>query len=54
MSEERSTYDRAASQIAAYVQPLWIGEFALPFELRDENGRLLKLTDDHLSVVNLL
>ena len=54
MSEKSSTYDLAANQIADYVQPLWIGSFALPFELRDENGRLLKLTDDHLSGSNLL
>jgi len=54
MSQKCSTYDLAANQIAAYVQPLVTGAFALPFELRDENGRLLKLTDDHLSGSNLL
>jgi predicted 2-oxoglutarate/Fe(II)-dependent dioxygenase YbiX/peroxiredoxin len=54
MSEKHSTYDLAAKQIAAYVQPLWPGALALPFESKDENGRTLKLTDDHLSGSNLL
>lgn len=54
MSEKHSTYDLAAKHLAAYVQPLWPGALALPFELRDEDGRFLKLTDDHLSGANLL
>ncbi len=45
----RSTYDIAASQIAAYVQPLTQGDLAMPFMLKDENGRALGLAEDHLS-----
>ncbi len=49
MQQPTATYDKAAEQIAAYVQPLWPGNLALPFELHDEQGRKLALTDDHLS-----
>lgn len=49
MSDNRSTYDIAAAHIAEYVQPLWPGSLAMPFDIRDEDGRPLKLSDDHLS-----
>ena len=44
-----STYETAAEQIGTYVQALWPGSLALPFEIRDEDGRRLSLADDHLS-----
>ena len=49
-----STYTLAAEQIGAYVQPLWPGALAMPFEIRDEDGRRLSLVDDHLSGKSLL
>lgn len=49
MPDYRPTYELAANQIAAYVQPLWPGALAMTFEARDEDGRLLNLDDDHLS-----
>lgn len=49
MFDNRPTYDIAASHIAAYVQPLWHGALANPFEIRDEFGRMLNLHEDHLS-----
>jgi peroxiredoxin len=49
MPDNRPTYDIAAAQIAEYVQPLGPGALAMPFELRDEDGRRLCLDDDHLS-----
>ena len=54
MTNKTTTYALAAKQIGEYVQPLWQGAFALPFELRDEEGRLIKLHDDHLSGNTLL
>lgn len=50
----RPTYQIAARQIADYVQPLVPGSLALPFEIRDESGRLLKLDEDHLSGKHLI
>jgi peroxiredoxin len=47
--DNRPTYALTAEQIGAYVQPLWPGALALPFEIRDEDGRRLSLADDHLS-----
>ena len=44
-----STYETAADQIGTYVQALWPGSLALPFEIRDEDGRRLGSADDHLS-----
>ena len=41
MVESRSTYELAKNQISAYVQPLAQGAIALPFESRDQDGRLL-------------
>lgn len=49
-----TTYDLASSQIATYVTPLSEGDPALSFETRDENGHMLKLTDDYLSGGHLL
>ncbi len=49
LPEKSTTYDLAAEQIGSYVQPLWPGALALPFDIRDEDGRKLALTDDHLS-----
>ena len=49
MADTRPTYDISAPQIAPYVQPLWPGALAMPFETRDEQGRPLALADDHLS-----
>ncbi len=49
MFDKRPTYDIAADQIAAYVQPLWHGASPLPFEIRDDEGRPIRLADDHLS-----
>ncbi len=44
-----STYAIAAEQIGSFVQPLWPGALAMPFSIRDEDGRRLGLADDHLS-----
>ena len=49
MPDTRPTYEIAAEQIAEYVQPLRPGNLALSFEARDEDGRRLQLSDDHLS-----
>lgn len=52
--DNRPTYQIAAQQIADYVQPLSTGAVALPFEVRDEYGRMLKLDEDHLSGKHLV
>lgn len=44
-----STYERASEQIKEYVQSLWPGALAVPFSLRDQDGRPLGLHDDHLA-----
>ncbi|MAY19543.1 MAG: hypothetical protein CL955_02855 [Erythrobacteraceae bacterium] len=49
MADTRPTYELSAPSIAPYVQPLWPGALATPFETRDEQGRRLTLVDDHLS-----
>jgi len=49
MFDNRPTYAIAAEQIGGYVQPLWPGALALPFDIRDEDGRKLASSDDHLS-----
>ena len=54
MSEHRSTYEMAAPHIEPYVQPLWPGAVAMPFDLRDETGRRIAMADDHLSGKHLL
>lgn len=54
MSDNRPTYEIAAEQIGAYVQPLWPGALAMPFELHDHDGRRIALADDHLSGKYLL
>ncbi|MEM8982944.1 MAG: 2OG-Fe(II) oxygenase [Pseudomonadota bacterium] len=43
------TYDLAAPQLHDYVQPLAHGALALAFEIRDQDGRALKLDDDFLA-----
>jgi len=54
MFDNRSTYEISAKQIADYVQPLSLGANALPFELRDEFGRMLSLNEDYLSGKHLV
>lgn len=49
MTSTPTTYDLAAKQIKAYVQPLRQGALAMPFSVRDEDGRLLSLSDDQIS-----
>lgn len=49
MTDLRPTYEIAKEQIRAYVQPLWPGALALPFDIRDDEGRPLRLADDFLS-----
>ena len=49
MAETRPTFEIAAPSIRPYVQTLWPGSLALPFDTRDEDGRRLNLADDHLS-----
>ncbi len=44
-----STYDLASDQLSEYVRPLWTGAHATPFSLRDQDGRLLGMHDDHLA-----
>lgn len=54
MPDTQSTYDIAAAQIGEYVQPLWPGALAMPFDIRDEDGRRLSSADDHLSGKSLV
>ena len=54
MADTRPSYQIAAPSIGPYVQPLWHGAIATPFETRDQDGRSLALADDHLSGRNLL
>ncbi len=54
MSEATTTYDLAAPYLEPYVQVLWPGALAMPFETRDQDGRRLSLADDHLSGHSLL
>ncbi len=49
MSELRSTYEISAEQLKAYVQPLWQGALAIPFDLHDDQNRKLKLNEDAIS-----
>jgi predicted 2-oxoglutarate/Fe(II)-dependent dioxygenase YbiX/peroxiredoxin len=46
MPDTRPTYEIAAEHIAPYVQPLWPGALAMPFEHRDEQDRTFSLSDD--------
>ena len=54
MIEKCPTYDIACNMVADHVQPLWSGALPVSFETRDEDGRLLKLEDDHLSGKHLI
>jgi len=49
MADTRPTYQIASPSIRPYVQPIWPGALATPFESRDEDGRRISLADDHLS-----
>lgn len=49
MADTRPTYQIAATSIRPYVQDLWPGALAMPFDTRDEEGRKIGLADDHLS-----
>lgn len=49
MADTRPSYQIAAPAIRPYVQPLWPGALAMPFDTRDEQGRKIGLADDHLS-----
>lgn len=49
MSDNRPSYQIASPSIRPYVQPLWPGALAMPFETRDEDGRKISPVDDHLS-----
>lgn len=49
MTDTGQTYQIASASIKDYVQPLWPGALATPFETRDEDGRNISLADDHLS-----
>lgn len=52
--ERGSTYEKAAEQLAPYVQELSYGARALPFQVKDETGRTLSLMDDHLAGQSLV
>jgi predicted 2-oxoglutarate/Fe(II)-dependent dioxygenase YbiX/peroxiredoxin len=54
MADPRPTYQLSAPSIRPYVQPLWPGALAMPFESRDEQGRRLGLADDHVSGCTML
>lgn len=54
MFDNRSTYEISAQQIGEYLQPLSLGANALPFELRDELGRMLSFNEDYLSGKHLV
>ncbi|MEM7083924.1 MAG: redoxin domain-containing protein [Pseudomonadota bacterium] len=49
MNNTRTTYELASTLLRDYVQPLWPGAHALPFNLRDQDGRPLGMNDDHLA-----
>lgn len=49
MQKTDSTYDLAAPLIKEYVQPLWPGNLAMPFDVHDAQGRKIRLADDHLA-----
>ncbi|UIP06825.1 redoxin domain-containing protein [Erythrobacter sp. SDW2] len=49
MPDTRPTYQISSPSILPYVQPLWPGALATPFETRDEDGRNIGPADDHLS-----
>lgn len=49
MADTRPSWQIAAPAIRPYVQTLWPGALAMPFETRDEQGRKIGLADDHLS-----
>ncbi|WP_128892345.1 redoxin domain-containing protein [Erythrobacter sp. HKB08] len=49
MADIPTSYQLASPSIRPYVQQLWPGAMAMPFDTRDEEGRKIKLTDDHLS-----
>jgi alkyl hydroperoxide reductase subunit AhpC len=49
MLEASPTYELAAEMVAAHVQPLETGALPARFSIRDEDGRMLSLEDDHLS-----
>ncbi len=49
VKDPAQTYDLAAPQLAAYVQPLAHGALAPPFDVRDVSGRPLRLDDDFLA-----
>ena len=46
MSEATTTYDLAAPYLEPYVQVLWPGALAMPFETRDQDGRRLNARRD--------
>lgn len=54
MADIRPSYEIASPSIRPYVQPLWPGALAMPFDTRDEEGRRIGLADDHLSGQYLL
>ncbi|QUL36466.1 redoxin domain-containing protein [Erythrobacter sp. JK5] len=54
MTDTRPTYQIASPSIRPYVQTLWPGALAMPFETRDGDGRKISLADDHLSGRHLL
>ncbi|MFK8051818.1 MAG: hypothetical protein AB8F65_02505 [Woeseiaceae bacterium] len=49
MSKAKSTYQLAGDMVAEYVRPLEPGMLMPAFDLKDEQGRWLRSTDDHLS-----
>jgi len=49
MFDKRPTYDIASDQVASHVTPLNVGDLALPFEARDQDGRMLLSSEDHIS-----
>ena len=54
MADTRPSYQIAAPSIRPYVQPLWPGALAMPFDTRDEQGRKIGLADDHISGKHLI
>ncbi|MFN7159738.1 MAG: redoxin domain-containing protein, partial [Erythrobacter cryptus] len=54
MADTRPSYQIAAQAIRPYVQPLWPGALAMPFDTRDEQGRKIALADDHISGQHLI
>ncbi|MGH8278379.1 MAG: redoxin domain-containing protein [Gammaproteobacteria bacterium] len=54
MTDGRTTYHLVDGLLASFVERIAAGNLPKPFEARDEDGRLISLTDDHLAGKHLI